>query len=144
MIRHQLDQALTDAVSRATGTVNEEPSLTLQGPAAEADLNNIVKTYGGPGAFPKPPQVMDPAYYGEVSDVTSLQSALDVIRESRARFDALPARLRAEFDNSPAVLWEFLQSPENLDEAVKLGLLVRRPEEKPQEAAKSDGTPSPS
>lgn len=124
---HQLEQAVLDARSRVTAWVSEEPSLTLQGPAAECDLNRMVKSFGV-GGMPVPPEVMDPRYYGDFSDVPDLQTALDRLREAQERFSALPAHLRAEFNNSPAELWAFLQDPANGEEAVELGLLKRMAE----------------
>ena len=44
---------------------------------------------------------------------------------------ALPAQIRSRFENDPAKLIDFLDNSENLDEAIKLGL-VSKFEELPQ------------
>lgn len=132
-IRHQLDQASQDAASIASGTVNDLPSRTLQGPAAEADINNIIRTYGSPAMFPVPPQVADPRYYGDMTDVPDLQTALERIRDAAARFERLPATLRAKFNNSPADLYDFVHDPRNAKEAVSLGLLKEKAPPAPPE-----------
>lgn len=120
---NQTDQASLDKRSRAGGTINDQPSLTKQGAAPDCDINNIVRAFGR--NFPVPPEVMDPRYYGDLSDVPDLQTALERIREAEAHFQALPSRLRSKFNNSPAELWDFINDPSNADEAVELGLLKR-------------------
>lgn len=113
-----------DRRSLSTVSVNTAPSRTLQGPAADCDINNIMRAYGSQG-MPIPPEVLDVRYYGDLSDVPDLQTALDRIREASERFASLPSALRAQFSNSPAELWEFVNDPRNADEAVNLGLLKR-------------------
>ena len=49
----------------------------------------------------------------------------------------LPAQMRSRFNNDPAELLKFIKDPANLDEAVKLGILVKK------EAPKGDPVPPP-
>lgn len=114
-----------DEVARAKTTLSTfEPSITLQAPAQDADLNILAKRYGLDRAQ-IPPAVFDPRYYGDVGDL-DLRTALDRVRDAQERFQALPARLRERFANDPARLWSFVSNPENTEEAVQLGLLARR------------------
>jgi phage internal scaffolding protein len=122
--RHQYDAKRDKLESDRAGIGGFEPSLTVQSPAEDCDLNVLVKRFGIDVPLP-PPAVFDPAYYGDVTDTPDLRTALDNIRLAQERFLALPARLRERFANSPAQLWDFVNDPENADEAVRLGLLTR-------------------
>ncbi|QXP44219.1 MAG: internal scaffolding protein [Arizlama microvirus] len=128
--RRQDDQKAAEAASIACSTVNDEPSKTLQGPTAEADINNIAKAFGLTGRnMPIPAEVYDPRYYGDLSEVPDLQTALNIVREAENKFMHLPADLRRKFHDSPGVLWDFVNDPRNAEEAVTLGLLHRPPAE---------------
>jgi len=52
----------------------------------------------------------------------SFHEAMTLVVNAQAIFDHLPAETRARFGNDPGALSEFMQNPENHDEAVKLGL----------------------
>ena len=117
---------------RAAGTTCNDPSLTQQHFTEDADVNTIARRFGlDKGPLPNVP--IDPRYYGDLSDVPDLRTALDLVRDAENRFNELTPRLRARFDNLPAKLWDFVNDPENWDEAVRLGLL-QRPPEPPAEA----------
>lgn len=125
MFCHQENTKELERRSQAAATVNTEPSKTIQGPALEADINWIAKAYGLTGKkLPIPPEIFDPRHYIDQGDAPpDLQSALNLVRDAEHQFMQLPATLRRRFDDSPAVLWDWLQSPENGKEAVTLGLL---------------------
>lgn len=122
-VRHQFDLASRFAEAQKARQENNGPTLTHQGPKADADINRIVARYGI-DKIPVPPQVMDPSYYGE-TDFPDLSTALHATRNAQERFRALPAALRQRFSNDPGELWDFVSNPANLDEAVALGLLRR-------------------
>lgn len=106
------------------GTVNDQPSLTQQHFAKDADLNTIVKRFGiKDGAIP--PAASDHRYYGDFSDAFDFRDALDRTRDAVSKFNALPADLRAEFGNDPVFLHEWVSDPANTKEAVRLGLLSK-------------------
>lgn len=115
-----------DAVrARDNACVREyEPSKTQQSMTEDCDLNVMVKRFGI-DKEPIPPAVFDPSYYGELPDGLDLREALERVREATARFNQLPVKIRNMFQNSPAMLWEFVNDPANADEAVALGLLQR-------------------
>lgn len=113
-----------DEQSRQAHFSCDPVSLTQQGYAEECDINWIVRTYGLADAA-VPPAVLDPRYYGDFSEVPDLATALELVRDARVKFDALPVKLRNRFDNDPGRLWAFVNDPENADEAVRLGLLAR-------------------
>lgn len=124
--RHQYD-TLRDAEERAATDIDmsEEVSMTKQSFAKQVDLNTIAARFNiTDGAIP--PQAGDPRYFGDFTDSVDLQTALNRVQEATRAFNALPAGLRAQFDNDPVLLHAWVSDPENLEEAVKLGLL-RKP-----------------
>lgn len=138
--RHQYDDA-ADAIERAnTDIFNEEESKTQQHHKDEVDLNVIVARYGiTDGAIP--PQASDPSYFGDFTNAPTFRQALDRTHEAKERFAALPAKLRERFNHDPATLLEFVMDPENTDEAIRLGLIVKKTPE--AEAKPAAEVPSP-
>lgn len=129
--RHQNDRA-ADAEERERTTIycNDE-SLTQQQFAKDADLNEIVRRFGiTDGAIP--PQAIDPAYFGDFSDVPDFRTALETTRAAIDNFNNLPAELRKRFGNDPVELHNFVHDEANEEEAIKLGLLKKLPPEVPE------------
>lgn len=107
-----------------------DDSLTVQGPAQDADINVLVRRFGiDRGAMPVAP--VDPSAYGDMTDIPDLGTALLRLKDARDRFAALPALMRRRFDNDPAELWDFVNDPQNAAEAVSMGLLQRVEPEPP-------------
>lgn len=105
----------------------KDPSLTQQHFTEDADVNTIARRFAlDKGPMPHVP--IDPRYYGDLSDVPDLRTALDLVRDAENRFMDLPPALRARFDNQPSRLWDWINDPFNADQAVALGLLKRPPE----------------
>lgn len=123
---YDLDSEEREGAACAIETGSE--SLVQQAPSVDADINVIVKRFGISERMPVVPA--DPRFYGDLGDVPDLGTALRRVNEARDRFMALPVDLRNRFQNSPAVLWDFVNNPANAEEAVRLGLL-RRLEEGP-------------
>jgi len=97
-----------------------KPSLTKQSFRDECDINTILKRFNVTGQLPVgsvQPQ------YGDFSGVTDYQSALNAVMAAQDSFLALPAKLRARFDNDPALFVEFASDEANKDEMKALGLL---------------------
>lgn len=107
-----------------------EPSLTNQQFARECDINVIVSQFQKTGLVTHlangAPQSGD---FTDFGDSTYFQSAQNYLIEAQSAFDALPAEVRARFSNDPAKLLDFVNNQDNQDEAIKLGLAVRKPEE---------------
>lgn len=124
---------------RRVQLICQEESKTEQSHVAACDINNIMKR-----ATPQPQvsTIMNPANYGDFSEVGSFEDAITKVRQVTNEFNALPAGLRAKFDNDPMKLITFLQNPDNKDEAVKIGLVkgpdpvnVGQPVKMPENAA---------
>lgn len=118
----------TDMVSEETGLRCEDPSKTQQNQRDEADINTIVRRFGLTGQLPENVRIPQ---YGDFTGVTDYQTALNAVKAAETAFMVLPADLRAKFDNDPHLYVEFCTNPDNADELVKLGLAVRKEQEKP-------------
>ena len=55
-------------------------------------------------------------------------SSMNVIRAAEEAFNAMPAEVRDRFQNDPGRFLEFANDASNYDEAVKMGLAIKRPE----------------
>lgn len=101
--------------------------MTKQSFKEESDINNIIAGFDRTGMIlnlnKKEP------FYGDVSDIGDYQACLMKVQRAQELFDDLSAEVRLRFDNDPAKLVLFLSDSKNLDEAVKLGLAVKRPVE---------------
>jgi len=105
-------------------TVNKEPSMTDQSQAAATDINNIVKQYLKTG---------DEAYlkrragqYADLTQIGDLAESLTQIELANEAFMELPSDLRLKLGNDPVQFIEWINDPQNVDEAVKHGFLVKR------------------
>lgn len=104
-------------------------SLTHQSFLEECDINRIVRQVDVSGLAADPGRPA-PRYF-DASSVLPFQDALNQVIAAQDAFDALPAKVRARFGNDPAQFVDFLQDPDNVDEAVKLGLAEPRPVPEP-------------
>jgi phage internal scaffolding protein len=110
----------TNAASDESGLMCEDMTLTQQHCKDECDINNILRQFNITGQLPQNP--LQPRY-GDFSDVVDYHSALNAVIAAETQFEALPAQLRARFENDPAKLIEFLDNEKNKDEAIALGLI---------------------
>lgn len=76
-----------------------------------------------------PVHVMEqPPLFGDFSDVKDFQEAQNLIASTSQFFESLPSDLRARFGNNPAQFLEFVNNPDNIEEAISLGILQKAPE----------------
>lgn len=119
-----------DAVSDETGLVCPEPTMAQQQFKDEADINTILERFGRTGELVVPARMPQ---YGDFDQVSDYHSALNAVISAQEQFDALPAKIRARFQNDPGKFVEFCLDDRNRDEAVALGLVEAIP--KPAEPA---------
>lgn len=110
----------TDAASNESGMACEEPSLAQQHFKEECDINTILQKFNITGILPEAP--LSPRY-GDFTGIGDYHTALNRVIAAQEEFEALPAQIRARFDNDPAKLIEFLDDEANRPEAEKLGLV---------------------
>lgn len=118
-----------EKASKEAGLACDDPSLTLQSQAQEADINVILKRLNVTGVLPQASRVPT---YGDFSAVVDYRGALDLIRAADAAFMSVPADVRARFSNDPAAFVEFCSNEANIEEVRRLGLA---PPAKPAAAA---------
>ena len=113
----------TNVASDESGVACEEPSLAQQQFKDETDINNILRQFNVTGMLPEAP--LSPRY-GDFSGIVDYHSALNAVLAAEDQFMALPAELRARFQNDPENLINFLDNDSNRDEAIKLGLVDKK------------------
>lgn len=111
------------------------PGLTRQEMSEECDINVIMKRYTRTGVS----TVMSGTpMEGDFTGLADFQESLNLVNFANERFTALPAELRARFQNDPGKFAEFAANPANGPELVKLGLATKR-----EEAKAPDTVPAP-
>lgn len=108
---------------------------TKQSFKAECDINNIMTKYAKTGVLEHTRNVQ--GAYGDFSNVPDFQEAQNRIIQAQEAFMALPAAIRKRFDNDPGQLMDFVNDPDNLEEAVKLGLA-----QEPEKPSQPDPSPT--
>jgi phage internal scaffolding protein len=109
-----------DAATNESGLACEEPSLAQQHFKDECDINNILRQFNITGLLPDAP--LSPRY-GDFTGIGDYHTALNRVIAAQDEFEALPAQIRARFNNDPAELIEFLEDDNNRPEAESLGLV---------------------
>lgn len=112
----------TDAASNESGLACEEPSLAQQHFKEECDINTILQKFNITGLLPEAP--LSPRY-GDFTGIGDYHTALNRVIAAQDEFEALPAQIRARFDNDPAKLIEFLDDEANRPVAEELGLVEK-------------------
>lgn len=110
----------------------------------ECDINKIMSRFEKTG-------VLDFAtrYEPRYADVTgvSFSAAMDVVAQANSMFHAMPARVRDRFQNDPGKFFDFVQNPNNREEAEALGLLKDKSQQEREKALdaqlKQAGAPAP-
>jgi len=111
-----------DAASNESGLACEEPSLAQQHHKDECDINTILEKFNITGLLPESP--LSPRY-GDFTGIGDYHTALNRVIAAQDEFEALPAQIRARFNNDPAQLIEFLENSDNRSEAEELGLVEK-------------------
>lgn len=110
-------------ISYETGLKCEDKSKTQQNQKADSDINTIVKRFGLTGQLPT--NVRMPQY-GDFTEITDYQTALNAVISAKNEFAKMPAEIRKRFNNNPQEFVEFFSDENNRDEAVKLGLVKKK------------------
>jgi len=111
-----------DAASNESGLACEEPSLAQQHHKDECDINNILRQFNITGLLPESP--LSPRY-GDFTGISDYHTAMNRVIAAQDEFEALPAQIRARFNNDPAELIQFLEDGNNRSEAEELGLIEK-------------------
>lgn len=103
---------------------------TMQSFKEECNINNIIAMYcktglwgnSLKGATAKP-------MFGDFTSVPDFVESQNIIAKSKELFDAMPLNIRKRFNFNPVELLEFVNNPDNKDEAIKLGIATEKPKE---------------
>lgn len=115
-----------DKVSEESGLSIDPDESIVQGQFAdECDINTLVRRFGVTGTMP---QVVQPMLVGDFDGAPDFRAAMDIAVQARQSFDSLPLDLRKRFGFDAGLMLEFLDNPENRDEAIRIGLVVPKPE----------------
>lgn len=105
-----------------------DKSLAQQQFKDEADPVYIAERFKLTGELPT---VLELPRQGDYTGVFNFQTAMNAVVHGQRQFMSLPAKMRARFENDPQQLLDFLQDPNNKDEAIRLGLIPKPKEEQP-------------
>lgn len=117
----------------------KESSLVQPDFAFECDINNLVRTVTDKDGRQHtvttsvcsnlPPSYEKPQF-GDFTMCTpeKLLEAKNLVAHAQSQFEMLPSEIRDRFSNNPEKLISFLSDDGNYDEALKLGLVNKRPE----------------
>lgn len=126
------------AAGRASALHCPEPTRTKQSFVEECDINTIVRRFKLTGELPSNVRLPQ---YGDFTQAYDYKSAMDAIRAANESFNAMPADVRARFDNDPAQFVDFCNDEKNHAEALKLGLVMPKAASLAQSAPAVPSTP---
>lgn len=129
-----------NAASDEAGLRCDDISLTKQSFKDECDINVIVARFNLTGQLPV--GIRMPSY-GDYADVFDFQSAMNAIAQANEAFDAMPAHVRARFQNDPDQFVRFCSDPGNKAEAEKMGLVMPKAAALAADAPQPAPTPAP-
>lgn len=131
-----------DQASQESGIETGTANGAKQSFKDECDINTIVERFGLGHELPQNSRVPE---YGDFSNITTFQEAMNATAAVREEFDKLPANIRSKFGNDPALYVDFCLDENNREELRKLGLLnkeaVERLEKAEEEARKQAAKP---
>jgi phage internal scaffolding protein len=96
------------------------PSLTKSEYKDQCDINNVVQRALRTGVLPG--TNLEPLY-ADFSEISDYATASIKIAEATQAFEQLPSNIKEQFDNDVNKLLDFVDDPENEEEAKQLGLL---------------------
>lgn len=112
-----------DEVSRETALYcDPAEGKTQQQFKDEVDINTIVERFGLTGHLPENPRM---PMSGDFTGVSDFRTALQMVREAEEAFMEFPAHVRAEFNNDPQRLMDFLGNDKNREKALEMGLIAK-------------------
>jgi len=114
----------------------KDPTLTDISQQNASDINNIMRKYKKTGVITHITNAIPT--FGDVSQIGDYQSCLEHVRRAEQLFSELPALTRERFQNDPTQFVSFMDDENNLEEAIKLGLAIPKPEPIIPEIPKND------
>ena len=107
------------------GIIFELPSRTVQSDREGTDLKILLEKYVETGEIPTVQLPVGEPLDGDFTGLPDFQEMQNMLIDIQNQFDALPSKVREKFANDPIAMVQFLQDDNNIEEAVKLGLMER-------------------
>lgn len=101
-----------------------DPSLAQQQFKDDADINVLMARYGVTGRMPDNPRIPT---YGDFTGISDYRQAVEAVQAADAGFMALPATIRARFENDPQNLLMAFEDPSNRQALTEMGFLKPAP-----------------
>ena len=101
-------------------TINTEKSMCDGSFEKDCDINEIVRKFTKTGELTHLAKAQ--GAYMDVSELPDIHEALNTVRIAEDAFNMMDSRLRERFGNDPRAFYDFVNDPQNDEEAVKLGL----------------------
>jgi phage internal scaffolding protein len=111
-----------DAVSRETGLLCADESMTQQHFHDETKIDNILDLYSRTGILPS--KEVQPVFADLLGMSDDYHDSLNLVLQAQESFYNLPAHVRERFNNDPSYLMRFLDDEANRQEAIDLGLIL--------------------
>lgn len=111
---------------------------TQQEFAEECDINALMARYQKTGVMPSGDA--SKAFYGDFADLPDYMQAQEIMLQAQAAFDMLPAVVRRQFDNDPALFVAFAEKEENIEQMRSWGLA--KPLDPPQAVEAPEAPPA--
>lgn len=106
-------------MSKRVKLICDDPSLAIQSQKDEADINTIVRNFGVTGRVPTAVRLPE---YGDFTGINDYRTAIEAVRDAELQFNAIPATVRAHFDNDPQLFLEYCANRDNLPQLQEWGL----------------------
>lgn len=117
-------KAWARANSEANKTKLSGVSRTKQAYKDVTDVNKIMSRFRKANGVDYPLSgVGAGGTFGDFSNITDYQSALEQVERAHVAFMSLPAVVRSKFHNNAAAFLDFCNNPDNIGEMRNLGLL---------------------
>ena len=97
------------------------PSMTKQAHKDECDINRILERYRMTGVLTHVSAIE--GHFGDMPDFEDFHEVQNFLLEANEQFMALPAKIRAAFDNDVQKLVAALDDPDRHDELIDMGLI---------------------
>lgn len=133
-----------EIINKKTGEVTPMPSRTKQEFRDECDINNLLKQYRPHDIAMRLAMGVRGGQYMDLPEPQDFQESSNIVIQARDAFMTLPSKVRERFGNNPEQFLKFMADPDNVDEAVRLGLAIKKPEEAKADANGAGDKPPPS
>jgi len=131
---------------KSVGIDCSQDGRTKQSMQGQCDINRIMQSYDRTSTWTHVNARMPT--YGDFSNIATYQEALNTVNDAHDLFMELPSAIRTQFENDPAQYLDFVANDDNVEEAIKMGLLpdpnarvVETPQVETDPQGKSGATP---